>query len=615
MYTTNPMAQDTAAGTAADSIPEREAIPPACTWDVEALYPTPTAWDADLARVPGLIAPIEALRGHLSDPGAALRFFALDTELDMLLDRLYCYAHLKADEDTTHTANQARESRMRVVLSETAAKLSWARPELLANPEAELRRWLDLPAMTPYRYTLLRLLRLKAHTLSEPEECILSGAGTLFAAPGEVYRLLTNADLKFPDVADETGGRRQLSQGRFLSFMLNRHREVRRRAFEGLYDTYASVRNTTAATLRNHVHMHNFMARTRHYGSALEAALSADNIPVSLYEALIAAVHGALPDFHRFADLRRRCLDLEALDMYDLYVPIVPAADLKVPFDTAVQWVLDACRPLGDDYIQVLQRAVPERWIDRCENRGKRSGAYSSGCYGGLPYVLLNYQDTLDDAFTLAHELGHSLHTWLANHAQPPQTAAYPIFIAEIASTANEALLLDYLLRRQDTGPELRAYLLNHYCDGFRGTVYRQTMFAEFEKRVHELDAAGTPLTPDRLAEEYGALNRRYHGPAVSADVRIALEWSRIPHFYYNFYVYKYATSFCASQIFVNRILTDANTREAYLGLLRAGGSADPLDLVRDAGVDLTEPQTLSAAFNTFAVTVGKLATALGKAP
>jgi oligoendopeptidase F len=605
--------QDTPAAQPPDRIPERSSIPEAWRWDVAALYPTPEAWEEDYARLPALLGPLEALRGQLAKAETVRRFLELDSELDVLLDRLYTYAHLKADEDTAQTPNQARESRMRVTLSETAARLSWARPELLANPEAELRRWIDLPALAPYRYNVLRLLRHKPHTLSETEECILSGAGTLFAAPGEVYKLLTNADLQFPDIEDETGARRQLSQGRYLSFMLNRNRDVRQRAFAGLYDTYGSVRNTTTATLRHHVHMHNFLARTRHYGSALEAALSADNIPVSLYEALIAAVHGALPHFHRYADLRRRCLGLEALDMYDMYVPIVPAADLKVPFDQAMEWIVAACQPLGDEYVQILRRAVAERWIDRCENRGKRSGAYSSGCYRSLPYILLNYQDTLDDAFTLAHELGHSLHSWLANAAQPPQTAGYPIFIAEIASTTNEALLLDYLLKQPQTTPDQQAYLLNHYCDGFRGTVYRQTLFAEFEKAIHELDAAGTSLTPAGLTEHYAELNRGYHGPAVIPDPRVGLEWSRIPHFYYNFYVYKYATSFCAAQIFVKRILAGGGARDAYLGLLRAGGSADPLDLVRDAGVDLTQPETLAQAFDQFAATVAELSRLLSQ--
>ncbi|NLF15940.1 MAG: oligoendopeptidase F, partial [Lentisphaerae bacterium] len=590
------------------AIPERQDLPVDCTWDVEALYADAAAWEADLARLPDLVTRLEAFQGTLSEPVAVLRFLRLDSDLDVLLDRLYCYAHLKADEDTSHAANQARESRMRSTLSETAARLAWVRPELLANPEEALRTWLDLPELAAFRYPLLKLLRQKPHTLSTAEERILSGAGTLFAAPGDVYKLLTNADLKFPDVADADGNPRPLSQGRYISFMLNRDRGVRQRAFSALYDAYAGVHHTTAATLRHHVHMHNFLARTRHYPSALEAALSSDHVPVALYEALIAAVHDALPHFHRYTELRRRCLGIETLDMMDMYVPIVPAADVKVPFDTAMAWVLEACAPLGDDYVQALRQAIPERWIDRCENRGKRSGAYSSGCYGSRPYILLNYQDTLDDAFTLAHELGHSLHTRLANAAQPPQTAGYPIFIAEIASTANEALLLHYLLGRNDTTPEMRAYLLNHACDTFRGTVYRQTMFAEFEKRLHEQDAAGTALTPDSLASDYADLNRRYHGPAVTPDPRIALEWSRIPHFYYNFYVYKYATSYCASQILVRRLLDDTQARQAYLGLLQAGGSADPLDLVRQAGADLSSPATLSAAFTTFAETLGELA-------
>jgi len=300
--------------------------------------------------------------------------------------------------------------------------------------------------------------------------------------------------------------------------------------------------------------------------------------------------------------------------MYDMYVPIVPQYDIKVPFEQAREWVVEACRPLGDEYVAILCSAFTDRWIDIYENRGKRSGAYSGGCYDTMPYVLMNYEGTLDDVFTLAHELGHSMHSWLANHTQPHRFAEYPIFIAEIASTLNEALLLRYMLAATEAGAgdgQFRAYLLNHLCDSYKGTVYRQTMFAEFEKRVHEMDVAGQPLTPDALCDAYGTMNREYYGPEVEADARIALEWSRIPHFYYNFYVYKYATSFCASQIFVRRVLEGGAPLAQYLDLLRAGGSADPLDLVRRAGVDLTDPATLEGAFADFGATVKDLATTL----
>ncbi len=601
----HPSANPAAAG----GIPERSETPAREQWDIAALFPDAEAWEAAFQTIEQQVAPLAAMKGTLHTAENVLSFYRRDTELDRLLEKLYVYAHLRADEDTRNTENQARQNRVRAAFAQLSERLAWAQPELLANDLETLQAWADSALLADYRYALQRLIRRKAHTLSPAEEALLAGAGEIFSAPGETYNLLTNADLSFPSIQDAEGQERELSQGRFLSFMENRDRKVRQRAFEGLYDTYKSVLNTTTCTLRTHVKMHNYLARVRHFDSALAAALHGDQIPVALYESLIQANHEALAPFHAYLDLRRKMLGLDRLDMFDMYVPIVPEITVEVPFAQAREWILAACAPLGEDYVAVLKSAFDNRWIDRNENRGKRSGAYSSGCYDSLPYILMNYQGTLNDVFTLAHELGHSLHSWLANHAQPPQTAGYPIFIAEIASTANEALLLDWLLREKKDDAAFSAYLLNHYCDGFRGTVYRQTMFGEFEKMVHELDAKGTPLTPDGLGDAYYALNGTYHGDAVVADRRIAWEWSRIPHFYYNFYVYKYATSFCASQIFAERILAgEPGACDRFLGLLRAGGSADPLDLVRAAGVDLADPATFRLAFQRFGRTVEQLA-------
>ncbi len=587
-------------------IRERREMPAEQQWNLEEVYSSAEQWEADFRRLDQLAAPLEQLKGSLDRAAAVADFFRQEADLDRLAEKLYVYAHLKADEDTADSPNQGRQTRMRGKLAELAGRLAWAVPEILAQPHGVLCEWTGSEALREFRQRMTKLVRRKAHTLSEPEETLLSKAGEIFAAPQQAFSMLTNADMRFPQVKGEDGQLRDLSQGRYITFLISPQRRVRTEAFAAMYDTYGSFRNTLASTLSHTVKTHNYHAQVRHYGSALEAALADDHIPTSLYDSLIAATHQALPAFHDYVALRRDQLGLADLDMCDMYVPIVPDCQIRVPFEQARQWVLDACRPLGQEYCRILESAFADRWIDIYENRGKRSGAYSSGCYDSFPYILLNYQGTLDDVFTLAHELGHSMHTHLANHAQPYHTASYPIFIAEIASTTNEALLLHHLLQTR-TEPSFRAYLLNHLCDAFKGTVYRQTMFAEFEKLIHETDASGQPLTPDALGQAYYDLNARYYGPEVSADRRIGLEWARIPHFYYNFYVYKYATSFCAAQVFYRRILESVEERDRYLGLLRAGGSADPLDLVQAAGVDLTRPQTYRDAFATFAETVQAL--------
>jgi len=594
----------------ADRIPSRAEVRPDDCWDCSGLYAAEADWEAEFARLEERVTPLERMRGRLDSAAALARLFALETELDRTFERLHTYAHLRADEDLANQPNQARLARIRARGSELAGRLAWIMPEILAHNEAELTSWADDPILRANRFAVLKIARRKPHMLSGPEEELLARAGEILDAPHQVFSLLTNADLRFPPVMDAAGVGRELSEGRYRTFLLDPDRAIRRTAFTQFYDTYGGFRHTLAATLAHAVKAHNYLARSRRHPSARAAALHPDQVPEAVYDRLTAAVRAALPVFHRYLDLRRRRLGLAELDMYDLHVPIVPGADIKVPFAQAAEWVLAACAPLGAEYTATLRRAFAERWIDVYENRGKRSGAYSSGCYDSAPFVLLNYQGTLDDVFTLAHELGHSMHSWLANHAQPHRFARYPIFIAEIASTVNEALLLDHLLRTTDD-LRIRAYLLNHLCDAFRTTVYRQTMFAEYEHLIHERDATGAPLTADGLSELYFTINSEYHGPAVKPDARIAIEWARIPHFYYDFYVYKYATSFCAARVLARQIQRDPAARDRYLELLRAGGSDDPLPLIQRAGVDLAEPAAFADALTDFNGQIDQLEKAL----
>jgi oligoendopeptidase F len=592
------------------AVPERSSLEAKYQWDLARLYASDQAWEADYAKIDSLVAPLEAMRGTLSSAEAVAKFLDEEIELDRMVHKLYVYAHLKQDEDTAHSANQARMARVQARLAEVSARLAWSTPEILANSQDDLKAWVDSDILKKDRYALIRLLRRKPHTLSDKEEILLSQASDVFAAPSKAFQFLTDADLTFPEIEDGQGNKVELSKGRYILFLLDKNRQVRKRAFEALSDTYGGVRNTLASTLSSHVKLQNFIARARSFPSALEASLHEDNVPKELYESLIAATHSAFGHYYDYLDLRKHQLGIQDLDIYDVYVPLVPEYEVKVPYEEAQQWVLEACAPLGEEYVSVLKTAFTDGWIDVYENRGKRSGAYSSGCYDSLPYILLNYQGTLSNVFTLIHELGHSMHSYLANEAQSPRFSRYPIFLAEIASTLNEGLLLTYLLKKQ-TDPRFRAYLLNHLCDGFKGTVYRQTMFAEFEKIIHEMDASATPLTAESMADTYYDLNAQYFGPGMQADRRIALEWSRVPHFYYNFYVYKYATSFCASQLFLQRVLEGEQKRDQFLDLLRAGGSDDPLALVQRAGVDLADKKTLESAFETFGKTVKELGAVL----
>ena len=591
------------------AVPTRREVPVELTWDLTPLYAAPAAWEADFARLDAAAAPVLALQGKLDSAAAVARLLAAETELDRLLERLHVYAHLRHDEDTADDANQAREARIRARYAELAAECAWITPELLAHPEAEIRAWMEAPELKDGRRTLLKVLRNKPHVLSTAEETLLARGSEVLAASEQTYSLLTNADMAFPDVPAPDGQPLPLTEGTYRAHLENPARGVRKAAFETLLDGYGKLQNTIASTLSATVKAHVYLAQVRRFPTALEAALFDDQVPVAVYDGLISATHEALPTFHRYLDLRKRALGLPDLDMYDLYAPLVPSCAAKVPMAEAREWVLAACAPLGADYGAALRTAFDSRWIDWPESKGKRSGAYSSGCYDSPPYLLLNHHDRLDDAFTLAHELGHSLHTWLANQTQPHRLAHYPIFLAEIASTVNELLLTHHLLARQGDAA-FRAHLLNHLCDSFKGTVFRQTMFAEFERDLHRWEEAGTPLTAEFLRAQYYELNQKYYGPGIAAHPSIGLEWCRIPHFYYDFYVYKYATSFCAALVFARRLRAGEGV-DAYLGLLRAGGSRDPLEAVAAAGVDLRDAAVLREAFAEFGAVLAELETAL----
>ncbi len=601
------------------SVLDRSELPEDVTWDLAPLYPSAEAWEADFAQIAPLADAVAAFQGRLSDPDAALALFCAEESLDRLLEKLFTYAHLLHDQDTAAPAPQSLDARIRAAYAEAAARCAWITPELAALPAETLEAWAALPAFAPWARRLRLILRSRPHVLSTEAETLLAQASEVLSAPEQTFSMLTDADLRFPDVRDSSGAAHELTESTYRTLVESPDRALRLAAHETLLGTYGQFRNTIASTLSACVKEHVFDARARHFPSAIEASLFGDEIPVALYNALIDATHAALPAFHDYVALRARVLGLApanadaapdappALSMADMYVPLVPASlppPADIPPATARAWVEHALRPLGPGYLAILARAFDQRWIDWPTNRGKTSGAYSSGCYDSYPYLLLNYRGRLDDVFTLAHEAGHSVHSALSRAAQPHSLADYPIFLAEIASTTNEILLARSLLDDPPPSaaayPSLRLHVLNHLVDEFKGTLYRQVMFAEFERDLHRWAESDVPLTAQHLCDSYAALNAAYYGPLVPADGPIRHEWERIPHFYYDFYVYKYATSFSAALVIAQRILAGGPV-EPYLAMLRSGGSRPPLETLRDAGVDLTDPSVVASAYSLFA--------------
>ncbi|NGQ97312.1 oligoendopeptidase F [Brevibacillus sp. SYP-B805] len=584
------------------TLPKRSEIPAEFKWRLEDIYPSDEAWEEDVKKVKEMIEQIKSKQGTLAQSGKhLLDALVLQDELTKTMDQVYVYARMRRDEDNTNSTYQALTDRATSLSTQVYSALSYIQPEILAIDSEELKKLqASEPGLEHYRKLLEEITRFKPHTLSAPEEAILAQVGELASAPGKIFGMLNNADIKFPMITNENGEEVELTKGRYIQFLESKDRRVRREAFEALYATYGKHRNTIAATLASVVKRDVFYARTRKYESALKAALFADNVDLSVYDNLIATVREHLPLMHRYVALRKKMLGLDELHMYDLYVPIVKEVEMEIPYEQAVATIKEALRPLGEDYGRVLETGFTSGWIDVYENEGKTSGAYSWGAYTTHPYVLMNYQDNVNNMFTLAHEMGHALHSYYSNKNQPYTYADYTIFVAEVASTLNEALLMHHLLKTT-TDKAQRMYLINYYMEQFRGTLFRQTMFAEFEKLIHAKVEQDEPLTADRLSEWYRELNVAYHGKEMVVDSQIDLEWARIPHFYNNFYVYKYATGFSAATSLAKQILEEGQPAvERYLNFLKSGGSDYPLNLLKKAGVDMTSPEPIREALSVF---------------
>lgn len=581
---------------------------PQPTWNLEALYASAAKWEEDFGRLAPLAEAFAAYRGRLGESPAVLRdaFAALD-DFERLGEKVYTFAHLRSDENTADSENRARVDRVTGLFAELAGTLAWFEPEIMAVPEEAMARFLAAPELEFYRRSLEDLLRERAHTLSEPEERIIGLYSDVLGAPDKTFDMLNDADLSFGKVAAGKDGKLELTHGSYRRFLEHPDRKVRKAAFTKMLKTYRNFRHTFAATLDATVKRHAVSARLRNYPSALGAALFGDKVPEQVYTNLIDTVHAHLPALHQYLELRRKVLKLKKIDMYDLHTSLLPECRAEYGWEEAKRLALAALRPLGPEYLEIVRQSFEERWVDVPERKGKRSGAYSSGCYDSFPYLLLNFNGTLNDVFTLVHELGHSLHSYYSNRAQAYHYASYSIFVAEVASTANEILLFEHLLT-QTRDKALRAYILCQLVDEIRSTIYRQTMFAEFELDIHRLAEERVPLTADLLDSRYYELNARYHGNRLKADPLIAAEWSRIPHFYYNFYVYKYATGMSAAIRLADGLLNgDRGNRDAYLNFLAAGDSKDVLEILADAGVDLSTPEPVAAALDYFGRTVDRL--------
>jgi oligoendopeptidase F len=588
--------------TEAHKVPRRDEVPIEHTWDLTKIYANTEAWERDVARLDGMLPKAAALEGAIGQgANKLLQALTLRDEIFNLLYSLYVYASLRKDSDSTDPAGQALDERAGSLVARISAALAFIEPEILAVPQETITSWLnEEDKLKIYTHELEELARQREHIRSSEVEGILAQFGDITRAPSDIFDILTNADLQFPTIKDDHDQPIQLSHARYGRLMEHPDRRVRRDAFKNYYSSYKAIQNTLGTTLVANVRSHTLNARVRGYGSALEAALQPRDIPLDVYHNLISTVNANLPRVHRYMGLRQRMMGLEDLRVYDVYAPLVAQADVTVPYQEAAETVKSAFAPLGSQYGEAIAKAFSSRWIDVYENVGKRSGAYSGGAYSTPPFILLNYQERMRDVFTLAHELGHSMHSYFTRSSQPFVYGSYTIFVAEVASTLNEALLNDYLLKTRDD-PALRKQLIVQQLDDIRATVVRQTMFAEFELDIHQRTEAGEPLTSDALSKSYYDLVARYHGPGVTLDDEIAFEWSRIPHFYYNFYVYQYATGLSAALALSRQIIEEGQpVVDRYLKFLRSGSSRSSIDMLRDAGVDMTTPQPIQAAMDTF---------------
>lgn len=587
----------------------REEIDSKYKWDLSSMFPSDEAFEAGLEELKAYCPKLLAFKGKIpTSAQALLEFLQLEDQMNLLLYKIINYAERKSDEDTRVAKYQAYVANATSAYTQVGEATSWFAAELLAIPAESVEKfYAEVPALEFYRRKLNKILNQREHTLSAEEEALLARAEELAVQPTNIFSMFDDADLTFDDAVDSEGKTHKLTSGSFVPLLMDADRVLRESAFKQLYSRFGEFRNTSAAILTSQVKNLQFFSSSRKYASSLEAALAENEIPVEVYNNLIDAVHQNFPAFYKYVDLRKRVMGLDELHFWDVYTPLVDDVDMKFTYEEACDLIVKALAPMGEEYVSLVKKGLESRWVDVYETPGKRSGAYSAGGKGMNPVMLLNFQDGLDDVYTLIHEMGHSLHTYFSSHNQEITYSDYSIFVAEVASTCNEALLSHYLLEHE-TDPARHAYILNHFLEGFRGTIYRQCMFAEFERDINQMNADGVALNAEVLSERYGKLCAEYFGPGIELDEEIKLEWSRIPHFYYNFYVYQYCIGFSAAIALSQRILSEGEPAvKDYIGYLSGGCSKTPIELLRGAGVDMATPDPVNAALKYFGELVDQL--------
>lgn len=587
----------------------REEIDSKYKWDLSSMFPSDEAFEAGLEELKAYCPKLLAFKGKISTSAQALlEFLQLEDQMNLLLYKIINYAERKSDEDTRVAKYQAYVANATSAYTQVGEATSWFAAELLAIPAESVEKfYAEVPALEFYRRKLNKILNQREHTLSAEEEALLARAEELAVQPTNIFSMFDDADLTFDDAVDSEGKTHKLTSGSFVPLLMDADRVLRESAFKQLYSRFGEFRNTSAAILTSQVKNLQFFSSSRKYVSSLEAALAENEIPVEVYNNLIDAVHQNFPAFYKYVDLRKSVMGLDELHFWDVYTPLVDDVDMKFTYEEACDLIVKALAPMGEEYVNLVKKGLESRWVDVYETPGKRSGAYSAGGKGMNPVMLLNFQGGLDDVYTLIHEMGHSLHTYFSSHNQEITYSDYSIFVAEVASTCNEALLSHYLLEHE-TDPARHAYILNHFLEGFRGTIYRQCMFAEFERDISQMNADGVALNAEVLSERYGKLCAEYFGPGIELDEEIKLEWSRIPHFYYNFYVYQYCIGFSAAIALSQRILSEGEPAvKDYIGYLSGGCSKTPIELLRGAGVDMATPDPVNAALKYFGELVDQL--------
>ncbi len=581
---------------------ERKDIEEKYRWDLSSMFVSDEAFEKALDEGAAYVSKIGEFEGKVTkSPENLLSYLKLDDEINILLSKIMNYAQRRSDEDTRVAKYQDYTNRSMSLAVSLSAASAWFTPELLTLTDAEMEAFYEVcPDLELYRRSLSQIFAQRAHTLSPSEEKLLAAAGEMASAPESTYSMFADADLKFADAVDSEGKTYTVTHGSFVPLEMSSDRDLRKSAYKSLYGTYMNFRNTCAATLSAQVKQLKFFADARRYDTTLEAALDDTEVPTEVYTNLIEAVHSGMDSMYKYVSLRKKLLGVDELHFYDIYAPIISDVDMHFTYEEACELILKALEPMGEEYLSIVKKGLSERWIDVYENPGKRSGAYSAGGYGMNPNILLNFHGTLNDVFTLIHEMGHSVHTYLSSHNQPPVYSDYVIFVAEVASTCNEALLMQYLLKTTEDKKQ-RAYILNHFLEQFKSTLYRQCMFAEFELEINKLNEKGEGVTADACTEIYRNLQKLYFGDGIVIDDEISHEWARIPHFYYNYYVYQYSTGFAAAMALSQRILTMGEPAvKDYIGFLSGGSSKTPIELLRGAGVDMASPEPVLSAIKVF---------------